>query len=133
LSGSLRPTSWLALSGWYFDPLDGGGDFEPPHHARVALSFFSRFLRTFPSGIFALRADVSMESWTGWTGGLGAGGSPLALRGAALLDLHLAMQIGDVTAFWTMRNANGVRKTYVPGLGYPTGLQAFGVRWDFRN
>ncbi len=131
--GSVRPASWLTVSGWYFDPLDGGGDFEPPHHARVDVTFFSRFLRTFPSGIFALRGDVRLESWTGWTAGVGAGGAALQLRGAALMDLHIAMQIGDVTAFWTMRNANGLRKTYVPGLGYPTGLQAFGVRWDFRN
>jgi hypothetical protein len=131
--GTLRPTSWLSISGWYFDPLDGGGDFEPPHHGRVALTLFSRFLRRYPSGAFVLRAQVAMESWGSWTAGVAPGGAPLDLDGASFLDLHITMQIADVTAFWTMRNANATRASYVPGLRYPVGLQYYGVRWDFRN
>src|SRR6266542_2976594 len=39
----------LALSGWYFDPVVGGGDFEPPRHGRVSAAFYSKFWRVFKS------------------------------------------------------------------------------------
>ena len=131
--GSIRPTRWVTVSGWYFDPINGGGDFEPPHHARVAATFFSRFLRVFRSGIFALRGNVAVESWSGWTAGLDTLGGPLELIGATFMDVDFGLQIGGVTAFWTMRNANAMRASYAPGLGYPKEIQYWGVRWDFRN
>jgi len=131
--GSLRPAGWVTVSGWYADPLDGGGDFEPPHHARVSATFFSRFLRVFRSGIFALRGDVAVESWSGWNTGIDSAGATLRLKGSSFLDFNIGLQIGDVTAFWTRRNANGRAATYVPGLAYPRNLYFFGVRWDFRN
>jgi len=53
----------------YFDRLVlrsvlGGGDFEPPRHGRVSVTFYSKFWRVFKSGIFALRGEVAMESWS---------------------------------------------------------------------
>ena len=130
--GAVRPVPWLSLAGWYFDPLDGGGDFEPPTHGRVSLTFFSRFLRSFPSGIFALRGEVAVESWSTWVGGV-VGGTRSELIGATFMDLHIGMQIGDVNAFWTMRNANLMRAGYVPRFDFPKGRQYYGVRWQFRN
>jgi len=47
---SIQVLPGLRLSGWYFDPLVGGGDFEPPHHARVSATFQSKFWRVFPNG-----------------------------------------------------------------------------------
>src|SRR3989449_5605284 len=54
----------FTLSGWYFDPVIGGGDFEPPRHGRVSATFYSKFWRVFKSGIFALRGEGAMESWS---------------------------------------------------------------------
>jgi len=54
----------LTLSGWYFDPIVGGSDFEPPRHARVSATFYSKFWRVFKSGIFALRGENRDESWS---------------------------------------------------------------------
>lgn len=130
--GALRPVPWLSLAGWYFDPLQGGGDFEPPTHARVSATFFSRFLRTFPSGTFALRGEVAVESWSTWVGGI-SGGTQNQLGGATFVDLHIGMQIGDVHAFWTMRDSNAMGLGYVPGLDFPAQRQYYGVRWQFRN
>ena len=130
--GAVRPIPWLSLAGWYFDPLDGGGDFEPPTHGRISVTFFSRFLRTFPSGIFALSGEVAVESWSTWVGGI-SGGMQNELIGATFVDLHIGMQIGDVNTFWTMRNANLMRAGYVPGFDFPKARQYYGVRWQFRN
>ncbi|MGH7699968.1 MAG: Plug domain-containing protein [Gemmatimonadales bacterium] len=132
VAGALRPVPWLSVSGWYADALGGGADFEPPHQGRLSLTFFSRFLRVFRSGIFALRAEVAAESWSRGLGGFDEAVRN-ELRGATFLDLNLQMQIGDVTALWVMRNAYGMRTGYVPQLDYPLGLQYFGVRWQFRN
>ncbi|MGH9657957.1 MAG: hypothetical protein ACRD96_05395, partial [Bryobacteraceae bacterium] len=54
--GSLELLPGLRVSGWYYNPITGGGDFEPPHHARLSAAFFSKFWRVFKSGIFAFRA-----------------------------------------------------------------------------
>lgn len=132
VGGALRPVPWFSLAGWYFDPVQGGGDFDPPTHARVSATFFSRFLRVFPSGVFALRGEVAAESWGSWYAGL-TNGTPIELIGATFLDVHVGLQIGDVHAFWTMRNSNAMRASYVPGLDYPKRRQYYGVRWQFRN
>lgn len=135
--GVLRPLPGLSLSGWYADPVRGGGDFAPPRHARYALTFFSKFWRVYRSGVFALRAEVAAESWSGGLGGvqrdsLGAT-SQLILSGSTFVDWHLEMQIVGVTLFWQMRNANAMRNGYVPGLPFPTIVQFYGARWTFRN
>ncbi|HXF94857.1 MAG TPA: TonB-dependent receptor [Gemmatimonadales bacterium] len=132
VAGALRPVPWLSLAGWYFDPLAGGGDFEPPRHARISATFFSRFLRVFRSGIFALRGETAVESWSSWVGGI-RGADRNQLIGATFVDHNVELQIGDVTAFWTMRNATGMRASFVPGLDYPKLIQFFGVQWQFRN
>jgi hypothetical protein len=132
---TLRLVGWLALSGWYVHPVVGGGDFEPPHHARLSATFHSKFWRTFPSGIFALRGELAMESWSRGAGGRDTTttGAPHVLGGATFFETNIQLQIGDVTAFWAIRNQNAMRASYVPGLGYPKTVQSFGVTWRFRN
>lgn len=133
VAGAVRPVPWLSVAGWYVHPRTAAGDFEPPHHARVSATFFSRFLRAFPSGIFALRGEAAAESWsTGLVGGF-TDGSRNQLIGATFLDYDLQLQIGDVTAYWVMRNAYAMRASYVPGLGYPKRVQYYGVQWHFKN
>src|SRR5205823_5188157 len=42
--GSAQPLPGLLLSGWYFNPLvQGGNDFEPPYHARLSATLYSKF------------------------------------------------------------------------------------------
>ena len=131
---SVQVLPGLRLSGWYFDPLVGGGDFEPPHHARVSATFQSKFWRTFPSGIFNLRGEVAMESWTRWSlAGLDSAGNERAINGASFVETNIQMQLGGVTLFWMMRNANLMRASYVEGLSYPKAVQQWGARWYFTN
>ncbi|MFN2571072.1 MAG: TonB-dependent receptor plug domain-containing protein [Gemmatimonadales bacterium] len=124
----------LQLSGWYFDPLVGGGDFEPPRHARISATFYSKFWRVFKSGIFALRAEVAMESWSrSPLGGLDAGGAQRAMTGSSFVDTDLQMQLAGVTLFWTIQNINVMRSSYVEDLSFPKAAQQYGARWFFNN
>lgn len=134
---SIRPLPGLELSGWYADPVGGGGDFEPAHHARYSATFYSKFWRVYKSGVFALRGEVAAESWSVGAGkGLGgrdAGSSQLPLPGATFVETNLEMRIVGLTIFWAIRNVRGMRASYVDGLGYPKQAQFYGARWVFRN
>ncbi len=134
-NGSLQVAPGLRVSGWYFHPTGaGGGDFEPPQHARLALAFHSKFWRTFPSGIFDLRAELAAESWSRGFGGFADSTLvPLQLGGATFAEANVEMRIAGVTMYWIYRNANAMRASYVAGLGYPKYFQFYGVRWVFTN
>src|SRR3989449_7800485 len=54
-----------------------GQDFEPPLHARMSITFYSKFWRVYRSGVFALRAEAAMESWSRGTAGFDSAGAPL--------------------------------------------------------
>src|SRR5207245_1230009 len=80
----------LTLSGWYFDPLvRGGNNFEPPYHARTSLTFYSKFWRVYRSGIFALRGELAMESWSTGTAGFDSSGTLRTLPGASFGEINL--------------------------------------------
>jgi hypothetical protein len=131
---SIQVVPGLYLSGWYFDPIVGGGDFEPPRHARVSAVFYSKFWRVFKSGIFALRGEVAMESWSSWAlGGIDSLGNHRAMTGSSFVDTNLEMQLAGVTIFWSVTNVNIMRSSYVDGLGYPKSVQQYGARWFFTN
>ncbi len=131
---SIQVVPGLYLSGWYFDPIVGGGDFEPPRHARVSAVFYSKFWRVFKSGIFALRGEVAMESWSSWAlGGIDSVGNHRAMTGSSFVDTNLEMQLAGVTIFWSVTNVNIMRSSYVDGLGYPKSVQQYGARWFFTN
>jgi hypothetical protein len=93
----------------------------------------SRFLRTFPSGIFGLKLRVSMESWG--TGILGRDSldTPVTLRGATFLRGHIAIRLGSFMAYYDRYNLQSSRLFYVPGLEIPGFASTFGVRWEFSN
>jgi hypothetical protein len=130
---SIRLLPGLQLSAWYFDPVVGGADFEPPHHARVSAVFYSKFWRVFKSGIFALRGEVAMESWGRWSGGGFDGTTRRAMTGSSFVDTNLEMQLAGVTLFWSIQNVNIMRSSFVEGLGYPKAAQQYGARWFFTN
>lgn len=130
---ALRLLPGLELAGWYFDPLvTGGNDFEPPVHARTSLTFYSKFWRVYRSGIFALRGELALESWSGGTAGFGAGGLQ-TLRGRSFGEVNIEVRLAGVTIFWIQRNLTLTRGSYVPGLDYPRRFQFYGVRWWFTN
>jgi TonB-dependent receptor-like protein len=133
---SLRLLPGFTLSGWYFDAVGGGADFEPPHHARLAATFHSKFWRVFKSGIFALHGEVAMESWSRWAlGGVDTtgGGTPRRIGGASFVDTNLELQLAGVTIFWYIQNMNVMRSSYVEGMGFPKSVQQYGARWFFTN
>jgi hypothetical protein len=130
----LRPLAGVQLSGWYFDPIRGGGDFEPPQHGRVSMAFYSKFWRVYKSGVFALRGEIAAESWSRSNlGGLDTAGAQLPLGPASFVESNLQLRIADFTAYWLTRNYNGMRAGYVTGLSYPKYAQYYGVQWFFRN
>jgi len=129
----LRPVPGVQLSGWYFDPRIGGGDFEPPTHARVSATFFSKFWRVYKSGVFSLRGEYAVESWSRGLGGRDSSGAQLALGPATFAETNIQLRIADFTAYWLTRNYNGMRASYVSGLGYPKRAQYYGVQWFFNN
>jgi hypothetical protein len=136
--GSIEILPGLRVSGWYYNPLTGGGDFEPPQHARLSAAFYSKFWRVFKSGIFALRAEAAIESWSRSDfGGIAvdSGRPPIsrAIPPASFVDTNLEMQLAGVTLFWTVQNINLTRASYVAGVGFPRSVQQYGARWFFTN
>ena len=131
---SIEVVPGVHLSGWYYDPVIGGADYEPPHHARITATFYSKFWRVFKSGIFALRGEVAMESWGRSSfGGRDSSGKALGITGASFVDTNLEMQLAGVTIFWSIQNINIMRASYVTGLGFPKAAQQYGARWFFTN
>ena len=132
--GAVELLPGLHLAGWYFDPLvQTGQDFEPPLHARFSLTFYSKFWRVYTSGLFALRGELAMESWSRGTAGLDSAGAPAMLPGASFGEINIELRIAGVTIYWIQRNATLFRGSYVPGLNYPRRYQFYGVRWWFTN
>ncbi|HWC74727.1 MAG TPA: TonB-dependent receptor [Gemmatimonadales bacterium] len=135
--GSFELLPGLRFAGWYYDPLTGGADFEPPHHSRLSVSFYSKFWRVFKSGIFALRAEGAIESWSrSRLGGIFVDSTRTvsrAINGASFVDTNLEMQLAGVTLFWTVQNINLMRSSYLAGLGFPRSAQRWGARWFFTN
>jgi hypothetical protein len=131
---AVRPLSGVELSGWYVDPIRGGSDFEPPTHARMSATFFSKFWRVYKSGVLSLRGEVAAESWSRSNlGGRDSLGGQFPLRPATFVETNIELRIADFTAYWMTRNYNAMRGSYVTGLGYPKRAQYYGVSWFFRN
>jgi hypothetical protein len=131
---ALRPVSGVELSGWYFDPAQGGGDLEPPTHGRFSATFYSKFWRVYKSGVFALRGEVAAESWSRSNlGGLDTTGGQLPFGPATFVETNIELRIADFTAYWITRNYNAMRGSYITGLGYPKRVQYYGVQWFFQN
>jgi hypothetical protein len=129
---AIRP--WLTVSGWYREPLGTfGPEGLPPEHGFVEAAVRSKFLRTFPSGIFDLKLAVTMESWGTGVLGRGPTGQPVTLDGATFLRAQLQMQFLGFLFYLDRFNLTNSTKAYVPGLPIPRNAQTFGVRWTFLN
>lgn len=130
---ALNLGAW-SVTGWYAHPVQGvAAAFEPPNHARVALTFRSKFWRTFRSGAFDLKAQLAVETWGDGVAGLDATGTPIALPRATIADAFLQIQLVQFRAFYSLRNAFRSEEWYVPEFRLFRVVQTFGVKWEFNN
>jgi hypothetical protein len=133
LSARIAPLRWLTLQSWYSNPRKGDVEGVPPTHSLTTATIRSKFLRKFPSGIFDLKLQLSMEAWGRGTIGRDAGGAPINLRGATFFKTLIAFQLQSFTVYWDRGNLSGTDLTYVPGFEIPAYASNFGVRWEFSN
>ena len=134
LHARLTPLNWLTLETVYEHPLGGVlHDAAPPHHALSTFTIRSRFLRNFPSGIFALKVQGVAETWSPGIGGLSAAGDPVPLAGVTLYRGILQMQLGPFIVYYDRVNLQATDKGAVPGYRIEPLGSSFGIRWEFSN
>jgi len=133
LSARIAPVQWLTLQSWYSDPLKGSVEGVPPTHSLTTATIRSKFLRTFPSGIFDLKLQLAMEAWGRGTIGQDSLGNPITLKGATFFSTQLEIQLQSFTIYWNRENIAAAKLTYVPGFRLPAYGSNFGVRWEFLN
>ncbi len=133
LGGRLAPRQWLTISGWYQYPLGPGPEGTPPGYGFVEAAIRSKFLRTFPSGIFDLKLAMTMESWGTGVLGRDADGGPVTLKGATTFRGLIQMQLLGLILYWDRSNLLNSDLPYVPGLPLPKNISTYGVRWVFLN
>ena len=76
----------------------------------------SRFLRTFPSGAFDLKASLGFERWSGGVLGRGADGMPLALPSQMYLETLVELRIQSFAVYFSRANLLSEVPGYVPGF-----------------
>jgi len=134
LNWRLAPRQWLTLEGWYSDPTGGNTpDGLPATHSLTTATIRSKFWRTFPSGIFDLKAQVSYESFGDGVIGRDTTGAALTLDGASFWRTMIEIRLDKFILYWDRFNLQASRKTYVPGFKIPNFGSTFGVRWEFTN
>jgi hypothetical protein len=130
----LRPISPLTVSGTFSNPTgEVSTDFQPPQHLRAAITFRSKFWRTFRSGAFDVKLQAAYERWEAGSAGLESEGSPILLDAGRFWEFQVEIQLVTFTLFWILRNAQLSDDQYVPGLEYPGNSQFFGASWVFAN
>jgi hypothetical protein len=135
ITASVRvaPRQWFTLSGWYSTPLGPLPEGLPPHHSMITAAIRSKFLRTFPSGIFDLKLAISMENWSTGTLGRDPSGAPVTLAGATFVRGLIQMQFLGFIIYYDRYNILNSPSGYVPGFPLPVYGTTYGVRWTFLN
>jgi hypothetical protein len=132
-SGRIDPTNWLSVGGWYSSAMDIMPEGQPPQHARVMATIRSRFLRTFPSGAFDLKASLGFERWSGGVLGADEVGTPLPLPSQVYLETLIELRIQSFIVFFNRSNLMSEVPGYVPGFPVQPLATIFGIRWGFLN
>lgn len=134
LRGRLVPLSWFTLESHFEHPLKGAlPDGQPPRHAYTTATIRSRFLRNFRSGIFGLKVQGVVESWSPGVIGRDTTGAAIPLPGASFVRGLVQFQIGPFFAYYDRVNFRSTSAGYVPGYPYLGLGSTFGVRWEFSN
>jgi TonB-dependent receptor-like protein len=130
----LAPVSFLTFESLYQNPLAGAlPDGTPPSHFLTTATLRSRFLRNFPSGIFGLKLQVSMENWSAGIGGRDSLGTAIPLAAATYFRAIIQFQLGPFIAYYDRINLKADRGGYVPGYVVQPLGSTFGIRWEFSN
>jgi hypothetical protein len=133
VSARVSPLQWMTIEGWYSDPLEGSIDGIPPTHSSITGTIRSKFLRTFPSGIFDLKLQLGMEAWSDGVIGRDTGGAAIFHGGATFFRSVVEMKLGSLIFFWDRLNLSGNKRSYVPEYLVPRFGSTFGARWEFAN
>lgn len=131
--GRFDPVNWLSVGAWYSSAIGIVPDGQPPEHARVMATVRSRFLRTFPSGSFDLKASLGLERWSGGVLGADGGGTPLLLPAQMYLETLIELRIQSFIVYFSRANLLSEQPGYVPGFPVTPLSTTFGVRWGFLN
>ena len=129
----LAPLKWITLESWYSDPRGISPDGVPPTLSRSTATLRSKFLRQFPSGIFDLKLQLTMDTWGRGTIGRDLVGNPIELHGATFFRSLIQFQLDKFSLYWDRGNLTSSKLTYVPGFAIPSLGSDFGVRWEFWN
>lgn len=133
VTGRLRPVPWLTVDGWFSHAVGLAPDGQPATHGMARITFRSKFLRVFPSGIFDLKAQVGLETWGAGSVGIDSLGTVVGLSPGTFFTGFIQLELGGFRAFYERRNLAGTRSEYLPGFTIPAFASVFGVRWDFLN
>jgi hypothetical protein len=134
VAARLAPTNWLAIASHYEHPRAGFlPDGVPPNHAWTTLTVNSRFLRNFPSGIFRLKVQAVLETWSPGVIGRDAEGAAIAQPGLTFLRGNIQFKIGPFEAYWDRVNFQAVRKGQIPGYPIMSLGSSYGIRWNYDN
>jgi len=133
LGGKVAPVPWFILEGRYGNPASGTPNGNPPTHFTTTATIRSKFIRTFPSGAFDLKAQLGLESWGDGVIGLDAADAPIILPGASFLRAYIELAIGSFRFYYDRMNLAGTDAYYVPGYVIPPYGSTYGVRWSFVN
>jgi hypothetical protein len=134
ITARIAPLSWFTIESFYDHPMKGATpDGAPPHHAWTTATVRSKFLRNFPSGIFDLKVQGVVESWSPGIIGRDAEGEAIALPGTTFVRGIIQLQIGPFIAWYDRVNWQGTRQGHVSGYPIQTLGTTYGVRWEFAN
>lgn len=133
VGGTLRPLSWLSVESRFSNPTSGTPNGNPPTHSLTAATIRSKFIRTFPSGSFDLKAQVALETWGDGIIGVDSVGGAIPLPGATFLRASLQLALGSFQFYFERANLLATEETYVPGFAIPAYGTTYGIRWSFVN
>ncbi len=134
VSAHVKPTTWFTLATNYEHPLGGAlPSGVPPHRAWSTATVSSRFLRNFPSGIFRLKVQGVLESWSPGVIGVDGDGVPIDQPGLTFIRGIIQLKIGPFSAYWDRVNFAAVRKGQIPGYQVMPLGSSYGIRWSFNN
>jgi hypothetical protein len=130
----ITPTNWFTLSSAYDNPMGGAmPEGNPPHHAWTTATISSRFLRNFPSGIFRLKVQGVLESWSPGVIGRDREGAAISMPGLTFVRGTVQLQIGPFIAYWDRVNFQATDRGQVPGYPIFSLGSSYGIRWEFTN
>lgn len=131
--GRISPTNWLSVDAWYSSAINVAPVGQPPEHARVMGTIRSRFLRTFPSGAFDLKASIGFERWSAGVLGIRPDGLPFELPAQMYLETLIELRIQSFSVYFSRANLLSEGPGYVPGFPVQPLATIFGIRWGFLN